>query len=199
MDPQTLAAYENQAAQIAARHRSVFPQRTHALIQRFFQPGQLTADLGCGSGRDADWLSQRGYNVIGYDASPAMLAEAQRAYPHIPFIVANLPDLAEIPAETYANILCNAVLMHLPTASLPAATQAIARILVPGGRLVLSYRGSITGDEREADGRLFTSILPADLIQLFGLSGLDCITHEAQPDEQRPTVVWQMMVIERPT
>lgn len=198
MDPQTLAAYENQAAQIAERHRSVFPQRTHEMIGRFFQPGHLTADLGCGSGRDADWLSQHGFNVVGYDASPAMLAEAQRAYPHIPFVYASLPDLVEVPSATYTNILCNAVLMHLPAASLPAAAHAIARVLVPGGRIVLSYRGSSTDAEREADGRLFTPIHVADLIQIFGLAGLDCLAHETQPDEQRPTVTWQVLAVERP-
>ncbi len=197
MDSQTLAAYEQQAAKIAARHRSVFPDRTHALIQRFFQPGQRTADLGCGSGRDADWLSQQGFDVVGYDASPAMIAEAQRAYPHIPFHYASLPDLEEIQDVTYTNMLCNAVLMHLPAESLPAATQAIARVLVPGGRIVLSYRGSVTGADREEDGRLFTSIPPADLIHHFALAGMSCLQHELQPDAQRPTVVWQVMALER--
>ena len=49
----------------------------------------------------------------------------------------------------FANGLCSGVLMHLPREHLPPAVLTLARILKPGGRLVISYRESRSGSERE--------------------------------------------------
>ena len=80
MDAQTLHAYESSAAVRCQHYRLILPTELLQFAQAFFHPGQLTADLGCGSGRDVDWLNRHGFPAIGYDASPAMLAEARAAY-----------------------------------------------------------------------------------------------------------------------
>jgi hypothetical protein len=57
------------------------------------------------------------------------------------------------------------VLMHLPPEHLTPAVRTLARILKPGGRLVVSYRKSRSASETEPDGRLFAPIPPAPSIQ----------------------------------
>lgn len=55
----------------------------HALVRGAFQslvletvaPGSLLLDFGCGTGTDALWYAERGYQVIAYDSSGAMIEE----------------------------------------------------------------------------------------------------------------------------
>ena len=49
--------------------RDAFRQRVAALVE----PGGTILDFGCGTGIDAAWYAARGYQVIAYDISPAMV------------------------------------------------------------------------------------------------------------------------------
>ena len=93
MDEATLKAYDRDASGFATEWAEQPPPADlHAIVGRFFVPG-ATADIGCGSGRDAAWLEKAGYPTCGFDASEGLLTEAKRRYPHIPFSVAVLPGL----------------------------------------------------------------------------------------------------------
>jgi SAM-dependent methyltransferase len=133
MNAQTLSAYEASAAVRCQHYRLILSTELLQFAHAFSHSGQLTADLGCGSGRDVDWLNRHGFPAIGYDASPAMLAEARAAYPDIELYKAALPDLAGIPDSAYANVLCSAVLMNLPRENLITAVFNLARVLQSGG------------------------------------------------------------------
>lgn len=61
----------------------------------------LVVDLGCGSGVLARHLSDAGYDVLGIDRSPAMIALARRHAPRATFRVVSVVD-ARLPS-------CNAV------------------------------------------------------------------------------------------
>src|SRR6478609_5890219 len=52
-------------------------QYVHSLIERQRPGARSVLDLGCGTGRHASLLAERGYDVTGVDRSPAMLAEAR--------------------------------------------------------------------------------------------------------------------------
>lgn len=49
----------------------------HSLIAQHRPGARTLLDLGCGTGRHAALLAERGYDVVGVDRSPAMLAEAR--------------------------------------------------------------------------------------------------------------------------
>jgi SAM-dependent methyltransferase len=115
--------------------RRIAPETIFAGLPGIFHPGAPTADIGCGSGRDVAWLRDLGNQAVGYDASEGMLREARAAYPGIDVRHDSLPELASIPDGAYANVLCSAVLMHLPREDLITAAINLARILAPGGRL----------------------------------------------------------------
>src|SRR5579871_6973193 len=85
MDRQTLDAYDQDAAAFANEWETQPPPvDMYDLIRQYFEPG-LTADIGCGSGRDTNWLSKNGYTAIGFDASEGLLAAARRLHPGIEF------------------------------------------------------------------------------------------------------------------
>jgi len=50
----------------------------------------LVVDLGCGSGRWARELNQRGYAVVGVDQSPAFIRLARKIAPQSKFVLASL-------------------------------------------------------------------------------------------------------------
>lgn len=197
MDERTLQAYAAGAASLSARYRQVTPADLHRLILTFFHGEAPTADIGCGSGRDTDWLGRQGFQTTGYDASPAMLAEARRHYPGVQFAQGALPDLEQLADEAFANVLCSAVLMHLPGEDLITAAINLARVLRPGGRIVLSVRASKGGQDREPDGRLFTPIPGGKLKLLLESVGLQVLHHATQADASRPDVSWTVIAAEK--
>ena len=72
------------------------------LIKR--QTVDRVADIGCGPGRVAAFMAERGLDVVGVDVSQAMLAVARTAHPHIKFEEGQLDAL---PIETeVSRVLC---------------------------------------------------------------------------------------------
>ncbi|RRR72277.1 MAG: methyltransferase domain-containing protein [Candidatus Viridilinea halotolerans] len=194
MDTTTLTTYDQQAATFAAAQRGKTPEALQRLILAYFRPGAPTADIGCGSGRDTAWLVANGFPAVGYDGSTGMLSEAQRAFPALTFQHATLPDLATIPPGQYQNVLCSAVIMHLPAASIPSAIANLARIMAPAGRLLLTYRASAAEGAREADGRLYSPITSAELAAYCKTTGLQVQHQASSADGGRPGVVWHVLV-----
>src|SRR6202521_1356047 len=135
MDRPTLAAYERAAGAFATDwHAQPAPTDLHALVRRFFRPGP-TADVGCGSGREVAWLCAQNFPAVGYDASDALLDEARRRYPGLAFRSAALPELKGVPEREFDNVLCETVIMHLPSELVPASVRALMSILKPDGIL----------------------------------------------------------------
>lgn len=95
--------------------------------------GKRVLDAGCGTGRHATWLAQHGARVTGVDPSAAMLARARAKGSGVDFIQGTF---ATLPAGPFDLVLDALVLEHLPEVASPIA--AMARVLVPGGRLVVS-------------------------------------------------------------
>jgi SAM-dependent methyltransferase len=67
-------------------------------------------DIGCGTGSDAIWLSQRGFDVMGIDLSPAAIEtarqRARRSRADVDFRVADLlGDGSDLPAGPFDLLL----------------------------------------------------------------------------------------------
>ena len=170
-DPATFAAYAGNARTYADDWLSQPPPTDlQAAIERWFAKGAdgaITADIGCGSGRDVDWLERNGYPCVGFDASDALLAEARSRFPAHRFERAELPALDTIAPRTFDNVLCETVIMHLPQDAIPSSIDSLRRVLRRGGTLYLSWRVS-DADERDARGRLYTSFDAALVLDRLG-------------------------------
>jgi len=160
MDDATLGAYDRGAKVFADDWEAQPPPSDlHAVVRRFFVPGP-TADIGCGSGRDSAWLNASGYPTKGFDASEGLLAEARRRHPQIDFSTAILPALDGIAEGSFANVLCETVIMHLEPEAIAPAVERLLAILVPGGILYLSWRVTEGADRRDEHGRLYAAFDP---------------------------------------
>lgn len=107
------------------------------------QGGQI-ADLGCGPGHVTAHLAGLGLDVFGVDLSPAMVEVAQQAYPHLSFRQGQLAQL-DLADETIAGVVAWYSIIHTPPEHLAAAFHEFARVLGPGGLLLLAFQN---GDDR---------------------------------------------------
>ena len=119
------------------------------LVQRAaLRPGERVLDVACGTGivarLAAAQLGMEGA-VVGLDLNTAMLAVA-RSLPPPPGVAVTWTEASVLampfPEATFDVVLCQLGLQFFPDR--PQALQEMRRVLVPGGRLLLSVFGPIT-------------------------------------------------------
>jgi SAM-dependent methyltransferase len=157
MDTATLNAYNRHSGMFAKEwHEQPAPTDMRAVVRQYFHPG-LTADVGCGSGRDTAWLSENGYPAIGFDPSEGLLNEARQRHPGVRFQHGALPDLDCAAEGSFVNVLCETVIMHLEAKIVAPSVRRLMAILEPEGTLYLSWRITEGFDTRDGHGRLYTA------------------------------------------
>ena len=177
MDDATVLAYDRDPAGFAdAWESQPAPVDLQAIVRRFFRPGGLSADIGCGSGRDAAWLDSNGYPAMGFDASDGLLGEARARHPKVRFEPAVLPELAGIAEARFANVLCETVIMHLQPRAITPSVERLVAILQDGGVLYLSWRVTEAADRRDAQGRLYAAFDPEHVLR--ALAGTEMLLDE---------------------
>jgi ubiquinone/menaquinone biosynthesis C-methylase UbiE len=126
-------------AHAAADEYDVFtPDASARLVEAFvrlsrLKPGARVADLGCGSGAFTHLLKRAGYDCVGLDLSPKLIALARRKYPGIEFLEGDVERLP-FAAESLDGVLLSGIVHHLPDPSRCAAE--VFRVLRPGGSFV---------------------------------------------------------------
>jgi SAM-dependent methyltransferase len=96
-------------------------------------PGRAL-DLGCGAGRAAVWLADRGWQVTGVDYSGVALRLARERHPDLDWVLA---DVREYEPERGAFDLVLVLFVHLPSDERRALLARAARALAPGGTILV--------------------------------------------------------------
>lgn len=96
-------------------------------------------DAGCGTGRMSRYLADRGCTVRGIDLSAGMVAAARRFQPDLGFAVASLNALPFADAE-FAGVLLWYSTIHTPPAGQPTILHEAARVLRPGGHVLVAFQ-----------------------------------------------------------
>ena len=112
-----------------------------AFAQRVSPGSGAVADLGCGAGNVVAHLAELGVRAIGYDIAPAMIEEAQRAFPGSEFHVGDLRTL-DTADSSLAGIVARYSLIHLAPARLPEVFVEWLRVLEPGAPVLVSFFAS---------------------------------------------------------
>lgn len=122
--------YDGVNAMIAAEEAVMKPR-----LAELFASGAAALDAGCGTGRHAATLSALGYQVVGVDATEAMLEIARSKVASADFrqgVFEALPvDDDSVDLVTSALAVCHAQ-------ELSPVFEEFARVLRPGGRLLIS-------------------------------------------------------------
>jgi SAM-dependent methyltransferase len=123
----------------ALRHRNLRRIEECATLIRWLdpKPGQRILDIGCGDGYFSRLIAEKGADVVGIDASRSVVAKAERKNrtPRTEFHAMRAEDL-NFPDSSFDQIISFCVIEHCDDDALVFCQ--IARLLKPGGRLVLS-------------------------------------------------------------
>jgi SAM-dependent methyltransferase len=104
--------------------------------------GGSILDAGCGTGRVAIRLAEQGYDCIGVDLDPSMLAEALRRAPEARWILADLATVTPADAgraDFDAIVAAGNVIPLLAAGALCTTVHALVRLLAPGAVLISGF------------------------------------------------------------
>jgi ubiquinone/menaquinone biosynthesis C-methylase UbiE len=112
--------------------------RDAAIAHAYLRPEMTVADVGCGTGFLAAGLAPQVAHVHALDGAPAMIEAARRNLAAFTNVTYHVTDGGALPMEDASvdAVLANMYLHHCPDPA--AAIREMARILRPGGRLVIT-------------------------------------------------------------
>lgn len=115
----------------------VFRRHTEVLAETVPLAGRRALEVGCGDGRLMGWLAARAALAVGLDPDPAQLARAEAnrgAGPLVRAVAERLP----FAAAAFDLVLLFNSLHHVPVDRQSAALAEAARVLRPGGDLLVA-------------------------------------------------------------
>jgi SAM-dependent methyltransferase len=118
------------------------------------KPGRAMV-VGCGTGEDALPLVDLGYDVTAFDISPAAIDIARQRHPQAA-ISFHVEDLFNLPQEwngAFDLVVESQDVQALPVELRAEAIENVARLVAPGGRLlVIAFADGRDGEGVDFDG-----------------------------------------------
>jgi ubiquinone/menaquinone biosynthesis C-methylase UbiE len=157
------AVYDRIATHFARTREYAWPEVESFVEDERERRGSLgwALDLGCGNGRHADLLADRGATVVGLDVSRGLLATARERASERGFSAAFVHgDAARLPFAdgTFSQVLYVATLHHLrPRATRRRSLREVGRVLAADGRALVSA-WSTAHDRFDAEAGFDTTV-----------------------------------------
>jgi SAM-dependent methyltransferase len=198
-DPLTArTAYDAVAALYADQFKDTLDDRPveRGLLAAFAEkvrqaPTGPVADLGCGPGHIAAHLRGLGLPVLGVDQSAEMLAVGRARYPGVRFALSSITRLG-LADNSCSGVLSRSSVIHLPPELLPSALTEFARVLAPGGWLLLSFSATDGPeppyeryDHRVAAAYRWWPDHVASLLQTVRVTETARLVENPEPDDRR--------------
>jgi SAM-dependent methyltransferase len=100
-------------------------------------PIQRAYDMGCGFGRLTPVLAEYAATVIGFEREPSLVATARELLPSLEFVQVTTLESLPAPDASAQFVLTFTVLQHMPDARAEAVIGEIARVVAPGGHVLV--------------------------------------------------------------
>lgn len=199
MSRDSIASYDSAASVLANRYESLSFSQVHSwLLPILANLSGSALDVGAGSGRDAEGLSNLGFEVVAMEPSKGMREEGNKRHPnsHIQWVDDALPGLEGINrlGLTFNFILLSAVWMHLPQSVRARSFRKLILLLKPGGVIAFTLRHG----PGEPDRPMY-SVSVDELEKLARNHGAEVIFSQSSKDELgRSEVRWSHIAIRLP-
>lgn len=188
--------YNSNAETLFNKYQRLDPEKVHGswLCHLPVKPG-LALDVGGGSGRDAVWLSQKGWNVTVVEPAAALrkLGEKSSARHSITWVDDKLPDLNQLKKgrQKFSLILVSGVFMHLPYQQQVDSLDTLVALLGGNGLLIITLRKG-----PDTEGRDFYTVTAEEIKRLAEQKFLKVEVTDIMEDElKRDNVTWQTVII----
>jgi len=141
----TLNYYDENAVEFVCQTLSI---DMHDLYELFInqlpqRDTQCILDVGCGSGRDANYFAKQGYEVTAIDASAELIQWARQHHMSSRITWVHL-DFSSIEKQAWENkftgIWACASLLHVPFLELPCIIESLLETLTDDGVMYLSFK-----------------------------------------------------------
>ncbi len=191
--------YNRGLAEFAARFEGVAFEDVHSPVLHFIpeRPGGVL-NVGAGSGRDAAWFAEAGWDVVAIEPAAEMrrFGGLLHQHPRISWIDDRLPGLEATHrlGQTFDLVWVSAVWMHVAQSDRARAFRKLVTLLRPGGRMMISLRHGPVDL-----GRTVHPVSSAELEKLAVQHGLQVLIVREQADGlHRLGVAWTSVVLALP-
>jgi ubiquinone/menaquinone biosynthesis C-methylase UbiE len=124
-------------AEYAKIYRGGFEKKIEQFSKQF-KKGSRILDIGCGSGRDAKYFSDKGFEVVGIDLSEELIKICQETSKGT-FMLMDFEKI-EFPDHSFDGVWAIASLVHVPKKNLSKALRKIKKIIKKNGHIFATFR-----------------------------------------------------------
>lgn len=109
--------------------------------------GRRALVVGCGLGRDSEYIASLGFDTVAFDLSPTAIDAAKRRYPDstVEYLVADLLKPPKHWLGAFDLVVESMTVQALPEPPRHEAIVNIGRFVAPGGTLIAFVRALVEG------------------------------------------------------
>ena len=176
--------YAEQANELVERYEAIDFTHKHQTILHLLPAIPARAiDIGAGTGADAAWLAQMGYQVIAVEPTNELRIRGMALHrsPTIEWISDSLPRLEQVVRRQtkFDLVMLTAVWMHLDEEERRFAMPHVASLLGLNGLLAITLRHGLV-----PEGRLMFEVSAKETVALAQTCGLQVVLNVHAPSTQ---------------
>jgi len=182
--------------------KSVPAKPLPSFCKSHLKPGDRVLDLGCGRGRNAQYLVEQGYELFGMDIAPGSVEFCRERLRRFDLTGDfRQGDFRKIPfeADMFHGIVCISALDHVTLTGAGEALKEMRRVLEPRGCMLLTFDppgrdeeikgeaveqedGSLYFISGEQHGMLFRRYTDEEIKSLLGEHTIQSFTYGPEGD-----------------
>ena len=198
----TLNYYETDSKNLSFRYENADVIEVQKLLLQTFEKNSKLIEIGCGSGRDASFMTKNGFDVIGIDGSKNMIKKKKKNHPELSerLFHKTLPNDLKFDKK-FDGIYSIATLMHLSENDLKNTLSKIYNLLNQNGKFLMSislFRDDINEYGFDDKGRYFLVLSFENWKNLLENVGFKILDTKTNGDGLgRDGIEWLTMVVQK--